>query len=196
MSQQAQYPRAEIRPPRRLLASLASRAGRLGSRDPESAAQEALRRSLQHPHSQSAIAYYFAEDLPNAAAPPEWPLDRLFAWLHGVLHFVIREEQARAAFRRELPGDLEPTHRDPSPGQLDALIQSERQAILAHCLPKLDREYRSVIQMRMDGLPYTEIAARLRVNPNTVATWFSRGIRALAQCVRRRTGGFSGSPHA
>ena len=31
------------------------------------------------------------------------------------------------------------------------------------------------------------IALRLGVSENTVATWVSRGIRTLAQCVRRRT---------
>src|SRR5689334_20790246 len=111
MSPQAHYSRAEPRPHRRLLATLASRAARLGSRDPESAAQEALKRSLQNPESQAAIEYYFAEELAGASAPV-WPLDRLFAWLHAVLHFVVREEQARAGFRRELPL-MEAASRDP-----------------------------------------------------------------------------------
>src|ERR1700719_4320879 len=87
---------------RRLLAALVSRAVRLGSRDPESAAQEALRRSLENVSSQPAIEYYFSEDLPLGAKPPQWPLDQLFAWLHGVLHYVVREEQNRASFRREV----------------------------------------------------------------------------------------------
>jgi DNA-directed RNA polymerase specialized sigma24 family protein len=43
--------------------------------------------------------------------------------------------------------------------------------------------------MRVEGLKYGEIAARLGVNENTVATWIGRGIRELAQRVRRRRGG-------
>src|ERR1700722_4094936 len=84
---------------RRLLNALGSRARRMGSRDPESAAQETLKRSLENPLSQSAIEYYFSEELPLDAAAPAWPLDRLMAWLHGVLHFVVLEEHNRAGSR-------------------------------------------------------------------------------------------------
>ncbi len=86
---------------RRLLNALGSRARRMGSRDPESAAQETLKRSLEHPLSQPAIEYYFSEELPAEAAPPAWPLDQLMAWLHGVLHFVVLEEHNRVSNRRE-----------------------------------------------------------------------------------------------
>lgn len=182
---------------RRLLATLASRARRLGSRDPESAAQEALKRSLENAGSQPAITFYFSQDLPAGATPPEWPLDQLFAWLHGVLHYVVREEHNRASNRREVPMDwagsqtsgaasrVDPA--DPAPGQVDLLIQKEIRAIMADCFPMLDREYRTVLRMRADGLKYGEIAGRLGINENTVATWVSRGIRDLAQCVRKRT---------
>jgi DNA-directed RNA polymerase specialized sigma24 family protein len=54
------------------------------------------------------------------------------------------------------------------------------------CLPALDSEYRQVLSLRASGLKYDEIAVRLGVNENTVATWVSRGIRTLAQYVRRR----------
>src|SRR5882724_9144079 len=86
---------------RRLASALASRAARLGSRDPEGAAQEALRRSFENQKSQTAVAWYFGEESP-AGTPPEWPLDQLLAWLHGVLQYVVREEQSRVGFRREV----------------------------------------------------------------------------------------------
>jgi RNA polymerase sigma factor (sigma-70 family) len=183
---------------RRLLAALGARARRLGSRDPEAAAQEALKRSLENAESQSAIEYYFSPEPPMAAAPPDWPLDRLFAWLHGVLQYVIREEQARAGFHREVgmpvAGSafgsarraLEPA--DPSPGQLRDLIDRELRAIVAECVPKLEPQYRTVLSMRDHGLKYGQIASRLGVGENTVATWISRAIRDLARCVRKRTG--------
>jgi DNA-directed RNA polymerase specialized sigma24 family protein len=41
--------------------------------------------------------------------------------------------------------------------------------------------------MRANGLKYGDIALRMGVSENTVATWVSRGIRTLAQCVRKRT---------
>jgi RNA polymerase sigma factor (sigma-70 family) len=176
---------------RRLLAILASRARKFGSRDPESAAQEALKRSLENANSQPAVEYYFGESLPEGAEPPAWPLDQLLAWLHGVVRYVVREEHNRAGFRREVPREfsgapsLEPV--DPAPDQLDALLQRELHGIVSGCFPKLDREYQTVLRMRVDGMKYGEIAGRLGISENTVATWVSRGIRALAQCVRRRT---------
>ncbi len=175
---------------RRLLAILAARARKFGSRDPESAAQEALKRSLENATSQPAVEYYFGESLPEGAEPPAWALDQLLAWLHGVVRYVVREEHNRAGFRREVPREftvpsLEPV--DPAPDQLDALLQRELHGIVSGCFPKLDREYQTVLRMRVDGMKYGEIAGRLGISENTVATWVSRGIRALAQCVRRRT---------
>jgi RNA polymerase sigma factor (sigma-70 family) len=171
---------------RRLLGTLESRARWLGSRDPESAAQETLRRSLEDPRSQSTIEYYFSDELPPNSIPP---VDRLFAWLHGVLHFVVREEHNRVSNRREVlsgtNGYLDSP--DPAPGQLDRMIQRELQEIVVECLPALDSEYREVLKMRASGLKYGEIALQLGVSENTVASWVSRGIRTLAQCVRRRT---------
>lgn len=182
---------------RRLLNALASRARWLGSRDPESAAQETLARSLSNPNSQAAIKFYFSEELDPSTPPPAWPLDQLLAWLHGVLHFVVREEHNRASNRREVlrggneaeggnwNGRLDPA--DPAPDQLHWLIQKELQQIVMECLPTLDPEYRAVLRFRAQGLKYDEIAARMGTNENTVATWVSRGIKTLGQCVRRRT---------
>jgi RNA polymerase sigma factor (sigma-70 family) len=180
---------------RRLLSALGSRARRMGSRDPESAAQETLKRSLENELSQSAIEYYFSEELPFDAAPPAWGLDRLMAWLHGVLHFVVLEEHNRASSRREFSAGFaeheSAGHRldrpDPAPDQLSALIQKELQQIVVECMPALDADYQRVLRMRADGLKYGDIALVLGVSENTVATWVSRGIRTLAQCVRRRT---------
>jgi RNA polymerase sigma factor (sigma-70 family) len=178
---------------RRLLNALESRARRMGSRDAESAAQEALKRSLENAMSQPAVEYYFSEELPPDAVPPAWPLDQLMAWLHGILHFVVLEEHNRASNRRELagwaggadaPNRLDPA--DPAPDQLDALIRRELQQIVIDCLPALDADYRRVLKMRASGLKYGDIAERLGVSENTVATWVSRGIRTLAQSVRRR----------
>jgi RNA polymerase sigma factor (sigma-70 family) len=181
---------------RRLLATLASRARRLGSRDPEGAAQEALKRSLENAGSQPAIEYYFSQELPAGAKAPEWPLDQLFAWLHGVLQYVVREEHNRVSNRREVSigwigsetgGGIHLDPADPALGQIEVLIHKELHEIVADCFPRLDPEYRTVLKMRVDGLKYGEIASRLGINENTVATWVSRGIRQLAQCVRKRT---------
>jgi RNA polymerase sigma factor (sigma-70 family) len=178
---------------RRLLNALGSRARRMGSRDPESAAQETLKRSLENPLSQAAIEYYFSEELPLDASTPAWPLDQLMAWLHGVLHFVVLEEHNRASSRREFAAgwaddnSIRLDRADPAPDQLDALIRRELQQIVLECMPALDADYQRVLKMRANGLKYGDIALRMGVSENTVATWVSRGIRTLAQCVRRRT---------
>jgi RNA polymerase sigma factor (sigma-70 family) len=172
----------------KLVATLASRAVRMGSRDAEGAAQEALKRSLALPASRAAIEYYVHEHPPTGLGIPDWPLEQLFAWLHGVLRFVVREESARVSYRREvLAIDADALDvRDPSPDQLDLLIDDERQTIVRECLSTLGDEYRRVLTLRAQGLKYTEIASRLGVNENTVATWVRRGTRAVAEQVRER----------
>ena len=179
---------------RRLVVALASKAARMGSMDGEAAAQEALRRSLAHPISRAAIDYYFHEDPAVRAASPEWQLQQLFAWLYGVLRFVVREERARASSRRELRSDdgvLEV--RDPSPDQLEALIDDELREIVRDCLTSLKGDQRRVLLLRAQGLKYEQIAARLGVSGNTVATWVRRGTHAIARLVEER---MDARPHA
>jgi RNA polymerase sigma factor (sigma-70 family) len=153
-------------------------------------------RSLENPVSRPAMEYYFGQHPPAALEAPEWTLDRLLIWLHAVLLYVVREEQSRVGYRREVPigatalaesgegSRLEAA--DSAPDQLDSLLEEELQGILAECFTTLGREHRRVLRMRVDGMKYGEIATRLGVNENTVATWVSRGIRDLAERVRRR----------
>src|ERR1700761_7831437 len=88
---------------RRLATTLAAKARWLGSRDPESAAQETLTRSLENSSAHAAVEYYFSQNPPEGPSVPDWPLDRLLAWLHAVLRNVVREERGRAGFQREAP---------------------------------------------------------------------------------------------
>jgi len=174
---------------RRLVAMLAAKARWLGSRDPESAAQETLTRSLGNPTSHAAVEYYFSQNPPDGLNNPDWPLDHLLAWLHAVLRYVVREERSRVGFQREVPvseSSLDPA--DPATGPLEAMIEQELRAIVVDCFPKLEREQRQVLTMRVDGMKYGEIASSLGVNENTVATWVSRGIRELGRHVRQRLG--------
>jgi RNA polymerase sigma factor (sigma-70 family) len=174
---------------RRLASALAARAARLGSRDSEGSAQEALRRSLENPKSRPALEYYLGEEASAGVPAPEWPLDRLLAWLHGVLLNVVREEQARAGFRREVPAAPTAEPADGSPGTLEELVARETRAIVSDCFARIDGDYRKVLVLRMDGLKYREIARRLGINENTVATRVSRGIRELGGRIRARIGG-------
>ena len=173
---------------RKLIAALAARAARLGSRDAEGAAQEALKRSLANSLSRAAVEYYFHERPPASVNVPTWPLDQLLAWLHGVLRFVVSEERARVSYSREMQvADLNMLEsRDGSSDQLTVLIEDQLQTIVRECLSSLDEDYRTVLVLRTLGLKYTEIAARLGVGENTVATWVRRGTRAVAQQIRER----------
>lgn len=161
---------------------------RLGSRDPEGAAQEALRRSIDNLTSQAAVKYYFGETA-STGEEPEWGLDQLLAWLHGVLQFVVREEQSRMAFRREVSVRSISDPADSAHDALETMVERETAAILDACFATLDREYRQVLKLRMSGLKYSEIARRLGLNENTVATRVSRGIRELGRRIRKRMGG-------
>lgn len=173
---------------RKLVGVLAARAARMGSADAEAAAQEALKRSLANAKSREAIEYFFQADHATAAAPPEWPLDQLLAWLHGVLRMVVREERSRMRFRREVAsGDVEQAlARDGSPDPLARLIEQQEQSLVRECLAEIEDDYRTVLILRIRGMKYAEIAARLGVNENTVATWVRRGIQAATERIRAR----------
>ena len=90
----------------------------------------------------------------------------------------IDQQQARAHSNRAI-GRVEA-------GEFVA-AEKELQKIVLECLPALDSDYQRVLKMRANGLKYGDIALRMGVSENTVATWVSRGIRTLAQCVRKRT---------
>jgi RNA polymerase sigma factor (sigma-70 family) len=173
---------------RKLVAVLAARALRMGSSDGEAAAQEALKRSLANPKSRAAIEYYFQSASPASALPPEWPLEQLLAWLHGVLRFIVREERARLRFRQEvLAGETDPSSiRDDAPDPLEQAIDLQQQAIVSQCLSELDADYRTVLMLRIGGLKYADIARRLGVSENTVATWIRRGTLAVTERIRAR----------
>ena len=111
----------------KLMRALAARAMRLGSRDPESAAQEAVQRSLANAAARPALDYYFNEAPPLDPVVPAWNLLQLLGWLHGVLRFVVWEERARASTRRETPALAEDLFdvADPAPSQLDQVIATQ-----------------------------------------------------------------------
>ena len=173
---------------RKVVSALALRAARMGSRDPEAAAQEAIRRSLANALSRPAIDYYFRDDQEPDTEPPVWQLAQLLAWLHGVLRFVVWEDRARVSSHREVsaPIDalLDVPDRDPS--HLDVLIDAESRAIVYECANHLTGDRRAALLLRLQGAKYDEIARRLGTNEKTVATWLHRSTRELVAHVRAR----------
>jgi RNA polymerase sigma factor (sigma-70 family) len=159
----------------------------MGSRDPEAAAQEAIRRSLAHASSRSAVEYYFGDPLTANAEPPAWTLAQLLGWLHGVLRFVVWEDGARASSRRETLASIDDLIEFPdrAPSQLDVVIDAELRAIVHECLTRLSDERRTALLLRLQGVKYQEIARRLDMNEKTVATWLHRGTLELIQRIDR-----------
>ena len=166
----------------------------MGSRDPEAAAQEAIRRSLAHASSRAAVEYYFGDPLTANAEPPAWTLAQLLGWLHGVLRFVVWEDGARASSRRETSASIDELIEFPdrAPSQLDVVIDAELRAIVHECLTRLSDERRTALLLRLQGVKYQEIARRLDMNEKTVATWLHRGTLELIQRVRKRMDGRPG----
>ena len=176
---------------RKIVGALALRAARLGSRDPEAAAHEAIRRSLANALSRPAIDYYF-RDQPRADDDvPAWSLAQLLGWLHGVLRFVVWEERARVGSRRELSMPVDTLVETPNSdlSQLDALIDAELRRIVHDCAMQLSGERGAALLLRLQGASYEEIALRLGTNEKTVATWLHRGSRELVERVRARMNG-------
>ena len=182
----------------KLMTALASRAMRLGSRDPEGAAQEAVARSLANVVARPALEYYFHAGLPADRAVPSWNLLQLLGWLHGVLRFVVWEERARASAHREAPAPDEDLFNmaDPAPNQLDQVMAAQLRALVHSCLSALDKDYQATLVLRLNGATYSEIAARLGANEKTVATWVRRGTLELVRLVRLRMDGGHASPAA
>ncbi len=100
------------------------------------------------------------------------------------------KSSSRAGFRREVSAISISEPADSSP---DALDWDDPAGDAGDCgrllCGTLDRDYRDVLTLRMDGLKYGEIARRMGVNENTVATWVSRGIRELGRRIRKRMDG-------
>jgi len=175
---------------RNIVGALTLRAARLGSRDPEGAAQESVRRSLANALSRPAIEYYFRDQVTPDAEPPIWTLAQLLGWLHAVLRFVVSEERARVSSQREIAAvDALPEIADGSPTQLDAMIDAELRGIVRECVMQLSDRRRTALLLRLSGAKYDEIARRLGTKENTVATWLHRASRELVQNVRRRMDG-------
>jgi RNA polymerase sigma factor (sigma-70 family) len=120
--------------------------------------------------------------------PPDWTLAQLLGWLHGVLRFVVREERARASARLETQAAQEElsAYRDPRPDQLQNVIDAQSRAIVHECLMQLNGDQRAAWLLRLQGARYEEIARRLGVNENTVATWLRRGTQELVRRVQEQ----------
>ena len=129
-------------------------------------------------------------------------------WILGIARHValdtLRARQKQRARNVELPAGAPSS----SPNVMDRLIDpgvgadeqmevAERAVRVRRVLLQLPEGPRSALQLfHMEGLSYQEVAARLEVPLGTVATWVTRGRKAMAEALEDdalelRTGGRS-----
>lgn len=73
---------------------------------------------------------------------------------------------------------------DPTAGADEQLESAERAAHVRRVLEQLPQGPRNALQLfHMEGLSYQEIAGRLEVPLGTVATWVTRGRKAMAEAL-------------
>lgn len=158
---------AELRPLVRAVVACVLRE-RPDSADVEDCTSEALRRALEK-----------KEDRTGALRP----------WVLGIArHVALDALRARQRARQRLVDNEVHAGAVPDPAadaeaQLTAAEERERVRAALATLPEGPR--RALELFHVEGLPYDAIAARLGVPLGTVATWLSRGRRALTEALQR-----------
>jgi RNA polymerase sigma-70 factor (ECF subfamily) len=146
---------------------------RLDHADVEDCTSEALRRAFE---SQSQ------------ARGPMRP------WVLGIARHValdtLRARQRQRARTLDAPENTSSTTAfvdrlaDPSAGADEQLELAERAARVRRIMQRLPDGPRKALELfHLEGLPYQEIAARMGVPLGTVATWVTRGRKAMAEAL-------------
>ena len=117
-------------------------------------------------------------------------------WVLGIARHValdtLRARQKQRARNVEVRADDAPSSTnlvmdrliDPAAGADEQIEVAERAARVRRVLQLLPEGPRSALQLfHMEGLSYQEIAARLEVPLGTVATWVTRGRKAMAEAL-------------
>jgi RNA polymerase sigma-70 factor (ECF subfamily) len=150
-----------------------------------------LREAVSHPDVEDAVQ----ETLRRAIESRSWPAGATRPWLLGIARHVALDalRMRRRDRARRADGDAAPesaTGRfverlaDPSVPVDDALDAAQREALVARALSRLpDGPRRALELFHAEGLGYSAIAEQLGVPLGTVATWVTRGRRALAEVV-------------
>ncbi len=103
------------------------------------------------------------------------------AWLRQVAaneaKMLIRGRERHASRAAGVVDD----HAEAFVGRMSTVVADE--VVVARCLAELRPEWRRAIELREDGLPYEEVAARLDVPVGTAKTWVGRARRALADLL-------------
>jgi len=149
--------------------------------DVEDCAHEALRRALE------------GQDRLRAGEP-------LRPWVVGIAKHVALDAARSRKRSRERHVEPRPDHdgegssspvdelADAAPGPLDALERARNAKMVRDALEKLPAGAREALSLfHLEGLGYQEISARLDVPLGTVATWVSRGRKAMVAALAKET---------
>jgi RNA polymerase sigma-70 factor (ECF subfamily) len=122
-------------------------------------------------------------------------------WVLGIARHValdtLRARQKQRARNVEVRTDDGPSSTnlvmdrliDPAAGADEQIEVAERAARVRRVLQLLPEGPRSALQLfHMEGLSYQEVAARLDVPLGTVATWVTRGRKAMAEALEDDAG--------
>ena len=109
------------------------------------------------------------------------------AWLFTVAHNVVTD-----AYRAHRPSaglgvvdDLE----DPTPGPEDIVLLADERRLLLAALQLLPADQRRVVELRLSGLPSTEVATVLERTPESVRALQLRAVRRLRTLLCRPAAG-------
>ncbi|MGJ5815946.1 RNA polymerase sigma factor [Paludibaculum fermentans] len=167
---------------------LSAKARRLGSPQPEEAVQEVLARALANQTVADALSASLGRGSGQPAAEPQW----LAAWLFLTLRNVVREQRRPESRGPHLTLDstrgesvaIEPVTRELNPEE--ALVRRQNQAMLELCMKGLNRAQGSALRLFHLGIKQRDIAERLNVPTNTVASLIQRGRAQVSECLRRK----------
>ena len=116
-------------------------------------------------------------------------------WVLGIARHValdtLRARQKQRARNVDIPSDTPSAPNlvldrliDPASGADERIEEAERAAKVRRVLDQLPEGPRKALALfHMDGLSYQEVAARLDVPLGTVATWVTRGRKAMAEAL-------------
>jgi RNA polymerase sigma-70 factor (ECF subfamily) len=150
-----------------------------GHPDVEDAANETLRRAIERPDS-----------LRDSRA--------LRAWVLGIARHValdVIRARKRARAHDELveePGSQRTGVElaDGGPDPYERVAEARRAEMVKKAFEQLPEGQRKALMMfHLEGLEYQEIAARLEVPLGTIATWVSRGRKAMATTLEEARDG-------
>jgi RNA polymerase sigma-70 factor, ECF subfamily len=153
-----------------------------------------LREPLSHPDVEDATQETLRRAVESRSGPTG-PTGPVRPWLLGIARHVAldalrarRRDRARhddgADASESATGLLIERLADPAMPADDALAAAQREAQVARALGRIPAGPRRALELfHAEGLGYAAIAARLGVPLGTVATWVTRGRRAVAELV-------------